>query len=176
VAWKLQKEYPDRYGDSLLGNGRGHMKNSKLVIWALGAVVVAAVVFLVLRPAGGVKDVDGAELAALIDQGVRVIDVRTGGEYATAHIPGAESVPLNTLQSAASTWDRQEPIAVYCASGERSASAVEYLAGAGFTTIYHLNEGMIAWSGEVERGSALASTGPVETSGIPVMYEFFTDW
>jgi len=152
------------------------MKNSKIIIWALGVAVVAAIAFLVMRPAGGVKDVDSAGLQAAIDDGARVIDVRTPGEYETAHIPGAENVPVNTLQDAASSWDQTQPIAVYCTTGERSTVAVEYLAGAGFSTIYHLNEGIIVWTGPVDQGTAVAAAEPVETSGVPVMYEFFTDW
>jgi len=153
------------------------MKNSKMIIWALGALVVVAIAFLVMRPAGGVKEVDAAELQDLLGQGVRVIDVRTAGEYATSHIPGAENVPINTLESVVESWDRSQPIAVYCAVGDRSASAVEYLTAAGFSTIYHMSEGMVAWTGEVEQGTAVAAAPEsVETAGMPVMYEFFTDW
>ena len=153
------------------------MKNSKLIVWALIAAVVVAVGFLIMRPAGGgVQDVDSAELQALIDQGVHVIDVRTPGEFDAGRIPGAENVPVNEIEAASATWDRSQPIAVYCATGSRSISAVEYLASQGFSTIYHLNEGMVAWTGQVEQGAVVAQDVSVETSGTAVMYEFYTDW
>ena len=152
------------------------MKNSKLIIWALVAIVIVAMGFLIMRPAGGVKNVDSAELQALMDQGVRVIDVRTPGEFAAGRIPGTENVPLNELEAAATGWDKSQPIAVYCAVGDRSASAVEYLASQGFGTIYHLPEGIVAWTGQVESGQAVARAVSVETSGTAVMYEFFTGW
>ena len=155
------------------------MKNSKLIIWALVAAVVVAVGFLIMRPAGGgVEDVGSAEMQALIDQGVRVIDVRTPGEFAAGRIPGAENVPVNEIEAFSAGWDRNQPIAIYCAVGDRSDSAVEYLAGQGFGTIYHFAEGIVAWTGQVESGQAVASAHAVsiETSGTAVMYEFYTNW
>ncbi len=67
-----------------------------------------------------------ARLASLI-----VIDVRTPGEYATGHLPGAHNVPLDHLDAALgalkSAADRGE-LLVVCASGVRSAQAHRRLA------------------------------------------------
>jgi rhodanese-related sulfurtransferase len=63
-----------------------------------------------------------------------IIDVRSPGEYAGGHIPGAHNVPLDQLRQALpvlrAAADRGE-IAVVCASGARSASACEKLSAAG---------------------------------------------
>jgi hypothetical protein len=32
------------------------------------------------------------------DPGIRILDVRTGGEFETVHIPGSYNVPLDTLR------------------------------------------------------------------------------
>ena len=61
-----------------------------------------------LRPAGGgsgLTDVNAQKMQELVDQGVRVVDVRTEGEYVVGHIPGAELVPMNQVPAAAATWD-----------------------------------------------------------------------
>ena len=153
------------------------MKNSKIIIWGLAAAVVVTLGFLIMRPAGGVKNVDPAEFQQLMADGVRVIDVRTPGEFESARIPGAENVPMNMLEAEAATWDTSQPVAVYCATGSRSIDAVEFLAAQGFSTIYHLSAGIVAWNGPVEQGEAAAvAASDVEVTGTPVMYEFYTDW
>jgi rhodanese-related sulfurtransferase len=155
------------------------MDTKKLLIWGGVALVAVAGLVLLMRPAdgaagGNISPDRAAELAA---EGVRVIDVRTPGEYETSHIPGAELVPMSELVSAAASWDTSEPLLVYCTTGARSTQAVQYLESQGFETIYHLNAGIIAWEGDLERGSEVAPMpADVTPTATPVMYEFFTDW
>lgn len=155
-------------------------KNMKLVVWGLVAVVAVALGVMVFSPSGGggakVENVSSDQLAKLIADGaVRVIDVRTPGEFEAGHVPTAQNIPVDTLSGSVASLDPSKPVAVYCATGSRSASAVDILTQAGFQKIYHLNEGMVAWAGEVERGAVAAA--PVEqTLASPVMYEFYTDW
>ncbi len=144
------------------------------------ALVIIVMVVVLVSKAGSLPssgDIGNAELERLIDRGVRVIDVRTTGEFEAGHIPGAENVPVDEVASAAASWDRDEPIALYCATGERSAYAMRVLTAAGFTHVYNLARGIIAWDGEVTAGLQVASGEPAPSaSGLPVMYEFFTDW
>lgn len=157
-------------------------KNMKIVVGALIAVAVIAVGVLMFSPSGSsgaqVENVSSDQLIKLAAAGdVRVIDVRTPGEYEAGHIPGALNLPVDQLEGSIASFDPSEPVAVYCATGSRSAVAVETLTQSGFQKIYHFNEGMVAWTGEVERG-AVAAAPPVaqETLATPVMYEFYTDW
>lgn len=160
------------------------MKNPKIILWVVVAIAVVAVVALLMRPAGsggqGVVNVDSAKLQELSAAGgVRIIDVRTPGEFEAAHIPGAENVPVETVASALAAWDKAQPIAVYCATGSRSVTAVQALEQAGFTTIYHLNAGIVSWQGDIQTGAAVASTTTppaAKPTATPVMYEFYTDW
>jgi len=46
----------------------------------------------------------------------------------------------------------------------------------GFKTIYDFSQGLVAWQGDLETGAQVAQSEPIQTSGKPVMYEFFTDW
>jgi glyoxylase-like metal-dependent hydrolase (beta-lactamase superfamily II)/rhodanese-related sulfurtransferase len=79
--------------------------------------------------------------------GFRIIDVRTPQEYhgPTGHLPGAELVPLQTLQNEASAWNSDEGFLVTCQSGIRSAKACEILRSMGFAHITNLAGGMGAW-------------------------------
>lgn len=156
------------------------MDGKKLLIWGGIAVIAVAGLFLIMRPAGGgagVENVSASRAAELAGEGVRVIDVRTPGEFDTSHVPGAENVPMDVLASEAAGWDASEPLLVYCTTGARSAQAVQYLEAQGFETIYHLDAGLVAWEGELEQGAEVAPMPTdVAPTGTPVMYEFFTDW
>ncbi len=156
------------------------MDSKKLLIWGGIAVVALAALFLIMRPAGGgagAENVSASRAAELAAAGVRVIDVRTPGEFETSHVPGAENVPMDALSTEAAGWDPAEPLLIYCATGARSAQAVQYLEAQGFETIYHLDAGLVAWEGELEKGTQVAPMPPdAVPAGTPVMYEFFTDW
>ena len=80
----------------------------KTLMWVVVAVAVVAVAVFAFRPAsgGGVANVDAAGVKKAIDAGAQVIDVRTAGEYQMGHIPGAVNVPVDQLEAAAQSWDR----------------------------------------------------------------------
>ncbi len=77
---------------------------------------------------------------------VRRIDVREPDEYTgpLGHLPGAELVPLGTLEAASASWPHEEPLLLICRSGVRSAKAAQALAQRGFTHLYNLAGGMLA--------------------------------
>ncbi|GAA2807833.1 rhodanese-like domain-containing protein [Kitasatospora paracochleata] len=63
-----------------------------------------------------------------------VIDVRTPGEYAGGHVPGARNIPLDQLDRALPALRaaaERGALAVVCASGARSRAATERLVAAG---------------------------------------------
>lgn len=150
------------------------MGGKRWMLWALAAVLVVGVGYLVSRPAGPAGGVvSGEEFARLVTGGARVIDVRTPIEYEGGHIPGAENVPVDQLPSSAQGWDRNETIALYCLSGERSSNAFGYLKAQGFTSIHDLGGGISSWGGELVTGAqAGRSPGAIRTSGKPRMIEF----
>ncbi|HET6602736.1 MAG TPA: cyclic nucleotide-binding domain-containing protein [Xanthomonadaceae bacterium] len=61
-----------------------------------------------------------------------LVDVRLPEEYARGHLPGAVNVPLRALRSEALTMDASRPLAVYCDTGSRSASATFLFRERGF--------------------------------------------
>lgn len=79
---------------------------------------------------------------------VRVIDVREPHEFfgVDGHVRGAELVPLASLEAAARSWARDEPLVVVCRSGNRSSRGAELLNSLGFTQVTNLVGGMIAWA------------------------------
>lgn len=144
------------------------------MLWTAVSVIVGAVVlFTLFKPqGGGISNVDAGGARAAIDGGAQVIDVRTPGEYQMGHIPGAINVPVDEVASAAAAWDPNATYVIYCASGVRSATAVATLKGMGFGNIKHLAAGIVAWDGDLERGST--SGRKIETAGKPVFIDFWS--
>jgi rhodanese-related sulfurtransferase len=107
-------------------------------------------------PAPGYRDIDPADLAAH-RPGARIIDVREPAEFDAelGHIPGAELVPLATLEQAAAHWDRDAELVMVCRSGGRSSRAAATLARMGFRRVLNLRGGMLGYNAAqlpVERG------------------------
>ena len=152
----------------------------KAIPWIVVVIVILGIAFFAFKPAATgttVVDVKGVQKAAT--NGVRIVDVRSVGEFEGGHIPGAQNVPLDQLQSVASQWDKAAPVLVYCQTGARSAEAVSMLEGLGFTKILHFDKGIVAWTGSLEQGggsSAAPSIAAAKPSATPVMYEFYTGW
>lgn len=63
----------------------------------------------------GVEPISAEELAERLARGrVVLLDVRPEAEYRAGHIPGARSVPLASLEDAASSLPRRREIVAYC--------------------------------------------------------------
>jgi rhodanese-related sulfurtransferase len=79
---------------------------------------------------------------------VRLVDVREPSEWGgeLGHIAGAELVPLATVEQAAKAWDRAAELVMVCRSGGRSGRATAQLASMGFTEVYNMAGGMLAWN------------------------------
>ncbi|HDP80737.1 MAG TPA: hypothetical protein ENN21_07835 [Spirochaetes bacterium] len=74
-------------------------------------------------------------------------DVRQLSEYAEKHIPGAQLIQLGDLQESTAELDKSRPVILYCASGNRSRTAVSILMNEGFTRVYSMDGGIRAWDG-----------------------------
>lgn len=65
--------------------------------------------------------------------------MRTPAEFAAGHIDGALNIPVQELERRMKELEpRDEPIVVYCRSGNRSRSASHVLKSAGFTAVHDL--------------------------------------
>lgn len=73
------------------------------------------------------------------DTSIRLVDVRTPGEYAQGHLPGSLLLPLDNLRSAPELLpDKDAQIYVYCLSGARSAAACQMLGRMGYTKVSNI--------------------------------------
>lgn len=78
---------------------------------------------------------------------VRLLDVRSPGEFESAHIAGAYNVPLDSLAEHAAeiAADQQTEFVLICQSGARARKAEEALRASGLTRLHLLDGGMNAW-------------------------------
>lgn len=92
------------------------------------------------------------EAVKLIENGVKLIDVREKGEYDNGHIPSAINIPVNLIQfnSPDILVDKSETLIVYCQSGMRSQRACNMFDMLGYKDIKDLG-GIMAWPYDVVR-------------------------
>ena len=86
----------------------------------------------------------------MIEQGVRVIDVRQPEEWQTGHIEQATLVPINGIYTFGHALQElnlppEEDVIFVCRSGQRSATASEIALVAGLKKVYNLANGMNGW-------------------------------
>ena len=107
---------------------------------ALG-VFLAMIYFLFVRRGS----ISGAVAKQLVEDGARLVDVRSPAEYASGHIPGAINIPVQELSDRIGELaPNDKPIVLYCQSGMRSASAVRFLKAAGYERVHNLGA-MRSW-------------------------------
>lgn len=141
---------------------------------------------------GFIKNVTPEEFKALVDKGEGIIlDVRTPQETSQGHIENASLVNVydEDFVNKINLMQKDKAIYVYCKSGARSAKAAEILSQNGFTQIYNLSGGIMAWENKgypitkpIEGIDSNINTVSVEdfnkmlASGKPVLVDFHTQW
>lgn len=84
------------------------------------------------------------------EQKAIILDVREQHEWKEQHIAGAIHIPLDQVESRLTELEQYKGsnIVVQCRSGKRSAKAASSLQAAGFTKVFNLSGGIIAWGEE----------------------------
>ncbi|MEQ8878819.1 MAG: rhodanese-like domain-containing protein [Cyclobacteriaceae bacterium] len=97
------------------------------------------------------KEITAKELKTLQDskEDFQLIDVREQKEFDFCNI-GGELIPLNTIPDNLDKIAKDKKVVVHCRSGARSANAIQYLEQHGFTDLYNLKGGILAWSDDVD--------------------------
>ncbi|MBU1342293.1 MAG: rhodanese-like domain-containing protein, partial [Proteobacteria bacterium] len=76
-----------------------------------------------------------------------ILDVRTLGEYTQGHIKNSFLIPVQVLTTEhIKIMDHKDnPILIYCRSGNRSVTASNILTKNGFKKLYNLKGGIKDW-------------------------------
>jgi phage shock protein E len=95
--------------------------------------------------------IDGPTAKKLAASGAKVVDVRTPGEFASGHVPGAVNIPYDELpRRAAEIGPPSTKVVLYCRTGRRSGMAADALQKAGFSNLYDFKS-VTAWPGELAK-------------------------
>lgn len=78
-----------------------------------------------------------------------LLDVRTGSEYKSGHIPGAKNTPQEKLLKSLGKVKKEMPLVVYCQSGSRARSAKKFLKNSGYTDVQSFG-GISRWKGTLD--------------------------
>lgn len=89
------------------------------------------------------------ELNEKINGDIRLLDVRTPGEYRAGHISKAQNVPLDKIENYKNK--KEQKIYVICQSGMRSKKAARILQKKGYDVV-NVRGGMNQWQGKVQGG------------------------
>ncbi|MEQ6168583.1 rhodanese-like domain-containing protein [Ekhidna sp. MALMAid0563] len=100
--------------------------------------------------------ISAEKLIELKAEGIKVVDIRTKGEYDQGHIPGVIHIDFlgDGFLERMKKEGTSEPIIIHCASGGRSAKAAKILKETGFERVYDYSGGFKEWSAkglEIER-------------------------
>jgi hydroxyacylglutathione hydrolase len=91
---------------------------------------------------------------------VQILDVRERDEWDAGHIPGSVFAPYHDIHELPPELDLARPVAVICASGQRSAVGASLVQRYGARKVFHVVDGGVpAW---VRRGWPVTAPSPGE--------------
>jgi rhodanese-related sulfurtransferase len=108
-----------------------------------------------------IPEIDVSELAERRADGVALIDVREDDEFATARVPGAHHIPLGQVVERLDEVPTDGTVYVICATGPRSAKAVEHYRSLGIDAV-NVAGGTRAW---IDAGLPIDGAGGEASSG-----------
>lgn len=79
-----------------------------------------------------------------------VVDVREANEVSQGKIKGAKHIPLGNLKQRVNELDphKGQKVIIYCRSGNRSGQASEILCKQGFSQVFNMKGGVMAWQSD----------------------------
>ncbi len=102
----------------------------------------------------GVPEIEPLELKARFDADDTpvLVDVREAFERTIADLPdvGQRHIPLGDIGARVHELPKDGEIVVYCRSGSRSASVVQFMRAQGFEQVLNLRGGVLAWQEDVD--------------------------
>jgi rhodanese-related sulfurtransferase len=110
-----------------------------------GGMLIWPAIAKLMRPG---QEVGPGEAVQLINRrDAVVIDVRDAAEYKSGHITNARHVPEGELDARAKELGKlkSKPIIVSCARGNRAGNVVSRLRKLGYSEVFALRGGLVAW-------------------------------
>jgi rhodanese-related sulfurtransferase len=121
------------------------------ILWIVLALALAVGAYLLFGGASSaaaapLSNVSVNDLYKAAQQGALVLDVREPFEFAEGHVEGSLLVPLGTISARVGDFPKDEPVYVFCRSGNRSLQVAQMLVDVGYTDVRNVEGGIIAWN------------------------------
>ncbi|MDV7140247.1 rhodanese-like domain-containing protein [Maribacter sp. TH_r10] len=110
-------------------------------------VILMGMVLFVGLGCSQIKEKNITEVARTELDTILLVDVRTPKEYNEGHLDNAVNIDWmdDGFVSGFEKIDKDKTIYLYCRSGRRSASAAKYLDSLGYSEVYNLKGGYMAY-------------------------------
>ena len=109
-------------------------------------------------------EISAEELQELLDSDdpVRIVDIRSPGQFRRGHIPDSENIPLAELTGRIEEFGGDERVVTVCPHGQASVQAARLIGSfEGFDgRVESLETGIEGWPGDLTTGDRNASEGP----------------
>ena len=79
-----------------------------------------------------------------------LLDVREGWELAIARLDGVLHIPMGEIAARLGELAPEQEIVVLCRSGGRSATVARFLQQQGYSNVWKLAGGILAWSEQLD--------------------------
>lgn len=116
------------------------------VFQILATILFVFVIFKMILPARGVKQITADELREqLKDESIQFIDVRTPAKYQQFHIFGFKNIPLKEIRNEANNLSKDKEIILICQTGALGNAASKRLKRKGFRNLTNVKGGLSTW-------------------------------
>lgn len=90
------------------------------------------------------------EFKNLLEEDVKLMDIRTLEEYQQGIIRGADNIDFysSSFKEDLDGLDKRETYLIYCRTGSRTEEALEIMKELGFNEVYGLEGGITNWAGQ----------------------------
>ena len=93
----------------------------------------------------GVQSVDWDKAIEMNAAGAVYVDVRNPPELNEGFAPHAVNIPLGELKQRFGELSKDQDLLIYCRSGRRSGAATKFLMDQGYTRVYNIVGGYLAY-------------------------------
>lgn len=123
------------------------MKLLQLAAKAIAILASSAALSVFAQQVASVSNIDVQQSRTMQQGGALLLDVREPEEFDAGHAPGSMLIPLGQLKNRIGEIRaaKSDPVVVICRSGRRSLQAAAMLGQLGFTSVYNVQGGMLAW-------------------------------